>query len=105
MRKFDRLLQSWRARVARPWIPRGAKVLDIGSHQGEFLQSLGDHIGPSVGLDPLGPAESYPRYRLLPEAFRALSDRYSKTPAPAPKPVAPAGGAAAGVRALIGRRR
>ncbi len=70
MRKLDRLLQGWRARVARPWIPHGANVLDIGCHQGEFLQSLGDHIGPSVGLDPLGPAESRPRYRLLPEAFR-----------------------------------
>src|SRR5262245_42592076 len=69
MRRVDRLLQRWRARVARPWIPAGARVLDIGCHQGEFLRSLADRIGPSVGLDPLASPETGPRYRLVPEAF------------------------------------
>jgi|SRR5579883_2823493 len=52
MRMFDRLLFKWRAAVARPWVPTGANVLDVGCHQGEFLRGLGKTIGPSVGLDP-----------------------------------------------------
>jgi SAM-dependent methyltransferase len=70
MRRFDRFLQQWRARVARPWVPLGAKVLDIGCHQGEFLASLGEQIGPSVGLDPLAQEATNPRFRLLAESFR-----------------------------------
>jgi SAM-dependent methyltransferase len=69
MRLMDRVLQRWRARVARPWVRRGARILDIGCHQGEFLESLGDRIGPSVGLDPLACEVSRPRYRLRPELF------------------------------------
>ena len=53
MRVIDNVLQNWRARMARPWIRRGDRLLDIGCHQGEFLSSLGDHIGPSLGYDPL----------------------------------------------------
>jgi SAM-dependent methyltransferase len=71
MRCVDRVLQKWRARMARPWVPQGAQVLDIGCHQGEFLRSFGDRIGPSVGLDPLAVPEETPRYRLLAELFRA----------------------------------
>src|SRR5947209_19869124 len=69
MRCFDRVLQSWRARKARPWIPDGARVLDIGCHQGEFLASLGGRIGPSVGLDPLAAPQSTPHYQLLAQGF------------------------------------
>src|SRR5262245_40133292 len=69
MRCIDRVLQKWRARMARPWIPDGARVLDIGCHQGEFLASLGDRIGPSVGLDPLTEPQTAPRYRLLRQLF------------------------------------
>jgi SAM-dependent methyltransferase len=70
MRKLDRFLQNWRARKARPWIAHGARVLDIGCHQGEFLRSLADSIGPSVGIDPLAIPESGPHYQLLAEAVR-----------------------------------
>jgi SAM-dependent methyltransferase len=69
MRSLDRVLQNWRARVARPWIPLGGRVLDIGCHQGEFLQSFGDRIGPSVGLDPLAPPDANGRHRLLGQSF------------------------------------
>jgi len=69
MRAIDRLLQNWRGRMARPWVPNGAAVLDIGCHQGEFLHSLGDHIGPSVGLDPLAPPRENERHRLIARAF------------------------------------
>jgi SAM-dependent methyltransferase len=67
MRLLDRLLQAWRARKAAPWVPSGARVLDVGCHQGEFLRRLGDRIGPSIGLDPLAHPETGLRYRLLAE--------------------------------------
>jgi SAM-dependent methyltransferase len=70
MRYVDRLGQRWRARKAQKWVPDGARVLDIGCFQGEFLRGLGGRIGPSVGIDPLAvPAEGGP-VRLLAEPFR-----------------------------------
>jgi len=70
MRLIDRLLQDWRARMARPWIRPGDRLLDIGCHQGEFLASLGDRIGPSVGYDPLTTAVNGKNYRLIAQIFR-----------------------------------
>lgn len=64
MRTLDRVLQRWRGRLARPWIEPGARVLDVGCFQGEFLASLGDGIGPSVGLDPLAEPAEFPRFRV-----------------------------------------
>src|SRR5262249_43469019 len=69
MRILDPILQKRRARMARPWIPAGAAVLDIGCHQGEFLSSLGDRIGPSIGLDPLTMPQVTPRFRLVAQPF------------------------------------
>jgi SAM-dependent methyltransferase len=69
MRSIDRLLQAWRARMARPWVPAGARVLDIGCHQGEFLRSLGDRVGPSVGFDPLTTPAQTERYSLIANVF------------------------------------
>ena len=56
--------------MARPWVPAGSRVLDIGCHRGEFLKGLRGRIGPSVGMDPLAPAEEGPVCRLLSEPFR-----------------------------------
>lgn len=53
MRIGDYFIQWWRMRVSARWIPPGCRILDIGCHQGEFLDFLGDRIAPSVGLDPL----------------------------------------------------
>ena len=69
MRYLDRLLQEWRAREARPWIPSGAKVLDIGCHEGEFLRSLRGRIGPSVGIDPLAKPTEGSNYQILARFF------------------------------------
>jgi SAM-dependent methyltransferase len=74
MRWFDRLLQTWRASKATPWIPQGARVLDVGCHQGEFLRRLGERIGPSVGLDPLAQPKSNARFRLIAEPLREPSE-------------------------------
>jgi SAM-dependent methyltransferase len=70
MRTFDRILQQWRASIARPFIPPGARVLDVGCHQGEFLKSLGSRIGPSIGMDPVAEPKSGPHYRLIRDLFR-----------------------------------
>src|SRR5262245_52829676 len=70
MRRLDRFLQHWRARLARSWIPAEASVLDIGCHQGEFLDALGAHIRPSVGLDPLAMPKPNSPHKLLAEPFR-----------------------------------
>lgn len=53
MKLIDRWLQSWRERKVRTWLRPGARILDIGCHQGEFLERLGGSIRESVGLDPL----------------------------------------------------
>jgi SAM-dependent methyltransferase len=69
MRWFDGFLQRWRASVARRWIPRGARVLDVGCHQGEFLRGLGSRLGFGLGLDPLAQPESGPRWTLVRDKF------------------------------------
>jgi SAM-dependent methyltransferase len=53
LRIGDTFIQLWRLRVAKHWIPRGSRVLDIGCHQGELFNMLGKNIAPSIGLDPL----------------------------------------------------
>lgn len=53
MRLLDKWLQDWRISKIKRWIPAGAKLLDIGCHQGELFEKLQGHIGPSVGIDSL----------------------------------------------------
>ncbi len=69
MRWLDSALQTWRFRLARPWIPSGSRVLDIGAHQGQFLRTLGGRIRASVGLDPLAAPHTADRFRVVPERF------------------------------------
>lgn len=53
MKSTDRLLQRWRIAKVRKYIPRGAKILDIGSADGALFQQLGAHAGAgSMGVDP-----------------------------------------------------
>jgi SAM-dependent methyltransferase len=70
MRTIDRILQQWRASMARPFIAPGARVLDIGCHQGEFLESLGSRIGPSIGMDPLVRPRTGPHFQLVRDVFQ-----------------------------------
>ncbi len=69
MRIMDYVLQDWRARMARPWIVEGARILDIGCSHGKFLRDLGNRIGPSIGYDPEATSETNGRYRIIPELF------------------------------------
>jgi 2-polyprenyl-3-methyl-5-hydroxy-6-metoxy-1,4-benzoquinol methylase len=52
MKPLDRFLQRWRARVAAPWVPRGARLLDVGCADGVLLRQLGERVSSAVGVDP-----------------------------------------------------
>lgn len=75
---LDRMLQRWRISKALPYIPQGAKVLDIGSSDGILFRVAGEQIGYGVGIDPLVCPENNEKYRLLsgffPEGLKTLSN-------------------------------
>ena len=58
MMPMDRALQQWRFRMAKPYVPQGARLLDIGSRDAGLLLELGDRIGPSVGIDSMGTGDA-----------------------------------------------
>jgi hypothetical protein len=70
MNVLDRGLQSWRIRRALPWIPQGARVLDVGCFDDRLFRGLGGRLGRGVGLDPLfsSPVEG-DRFRIVPGTF------------------------------------
>ena len=70
MKYLDRLLQSWRAKQAAFWVPDGARVLDIGCHQGEFLDGLRSRISNGVGMDPLATPRQDGKIELKRDAFQ-----------------------------------
>lgn len=49
----DRLLAEMRFAKAKPYIPKGARLLDVGAGDGSFLRHLCGHISGGVGIDPL----------------------------------------------------
>jgi 2-polyprenyl-3-methyl-5-hydroxy-6-metoxy-1,4-benzoquinol methylase len=52
MKFTDRLLQRWRIAKARRFVPSAARVLDIGSSDGELFRRLGGAIKEGLGIDP-----------------------------------------------------
>ena len=73
MKIGDYLIQNWRMRVAARWIMRGSRVLDIGCHQGEFFEFLGNRINPSIGIDPLlASSTRMIRHQLFPWIFHDI---------------------------------
>lgn len=52
MKYLDRVLQRRRIAKARPFIGRGARVLDIGSSDGALFQQLGIPLSGAMGIDP-----------------------------------------------------
>ena len=57
-------------RKALPFVPEGARVLDIGCSEGELFELLGSSARDGVGLDPDLPAPVVrPGYRLYPGSF------------------------------------
>ncbi len=52
MTPLDRFLQNWRIRKARPFIPSGARVLDIGSVDGVMFRQISGLAKDCLGIDP-----------------------------------------------------
>jgi SAM-dependent methyltransferase len=64
---LDRFLQKWRIRVARRELPPGARVLDIGTHDGTLFCLTGAR---GVGIDPeLAAMTSIPGVTLVKGSF------------------------------------
>lgn len=75
MTPLDRWIQRWRIAKVRRYIAPGARVLDIGCHDGALFDQLGDRVGSGVGVDPLLEREaSGKNYRLLPGTFPEALD-------------------------------
>lgn len=67
---LDRLLRDERIARARPFIPRGAVVLDIGCGDGELLRLLSGHIERGVGIEPtLAEKVTGENFELIPGRF------------------------------------
>lgn len=79
MKALDRLLQRWRIAKVRPYIPKGARVLDIGCGDGALFRQLSGWIREGIGLDPtLTAVVQAGDYCLIPGRFsEALLDEGS----------------------------
>jgi SAM-dependent methyltransferase len=72
MNAVDRWIRDLRIGRAIRSIPPGARVLDVGCHDGALFRALGHGLREGVGVDPAlaGPLEG-DRYRLTPGSFPA----------------------------------
>jgi 2-polyprenyl-3-methyl-5-hydroxy-6-metoxy-1,4-benzoquinol methylase len=62
----DRIIQWWRISKVRPYIPQGARVLDIGCADGSLFRQLGQQIGSGIGVDPeLARSVANARFQLI----------------------------------------
>jgi len=69
VRLVDIWLQNWRIHKAKKWVSLGARILDIGCHQGELFDKLGEGIGKSVGIDPRTHAKKATQYEIIQCSF------------------------------------
>lgn len=70
MKALDRILQRWRIVKVRPFIPDGARVLDIGCDDGALFRYCGEQIRSGVGIDPtLNTSTQWSRFQLVAGKF------------------------------------
>ena len=65
MKRADRLLQSWRIRAAAPYVPAGARVLDVGCDDGALFRALKDRISFGIGIDTRAVPRDYGPFRFI----------------------------------------
>lgn len=53
MKTIDIILQRWRIRTATRVLPEKIRLIDVGAHNGEFFESLGDRLVEGFGIEPL----------------------------------------------------
>lgn len=53
MKYIDRVLQNWRIRRCRQFVPKPARVIDVGAFAGELFEALGDDLSEGFGVEPL----------------------------------------------------
>lgn len=53
MTALDRFIQRWRMRKALRFIPPRGRVIDVGAHEGELFEALGDRLERGFGVEPL----------------------------------------------------
>ena len=67
---FDEILEYLRFTKVEPYIPKGARLLDIGTGDGHFLHYLNRHIHTAVGIDPyLSESTKIGNYHLISGSF------------------------------------
>jgi SAM-dependent methyltransferase len=70
--RLDRFIRDRRLREVARRLPRDARVLDVGCHDGTLFFQLGDGLGEGLGLDPaLEQTVDASRYQLRPGRFPA----------------------------------
>jgi SAM-dependent methyltransferase len=70
LKPLDRFLRDARLARARPYVPKGARVLDVGCGDGELFRRWKGHIAGGVGIEPtLTEPISGDGYELLPGSF------------------------------------
>ncbi|MGI9031749.1 MAG: class I SAM-dependent methyltransferase, partial [Ilumatobacteraceae bacterium] len=70
MKYFDRYLRDRRIDQVVRRIPPGARVLDVGCHDGALFRALGPALREGVGIDAALAGElSGPGYHLIPGSF------------------------------------
>jgi SAM-dependent methyltransferase len=70
LKPLDRWLRDARIAHARPFIPEGAALLDLGSGDGELIRRLSGHVGRAVGIEPTL------RERVVGDGYELLPGRF-----------------------------
>jgi SAM-dependent methyltransferase len=70
MKAFDYWLQKWRIKVATKAIPGRVRLIDVGAHNGEMFEFLGDRLTEGFGIEPLlESSRAAEKYTLRPGFF------------------------------------